>query len=684
VPEVPLTLKLQRPGGVTVLERSVTGDELGGYHLEIPLSPAAPAGRWSLSAYLDYDSAPVGSMTFLVEDFVPQRIETELTSALEQLQPGVLFEVRFKGRFLYGPPAADLKTEAQATLLVNPRPFEGYQDFRFGLVQEEFRSERRKIETPPSDSDGIADIAYRLEDLPDSSHPLMVELEARIFDISGRPVASRLRLPLRARAVEVGLRPQFLGTLDEATPAEFDLVALDRSAEPVAKRSLEYEILREHYDYSWYHQGGQWEVRQIIYDEAVSSGNLVTGSDGLARLSQVLAEGRYRLEIYDAEGSSAASYRFSVGWWAASARPDVPDALELSLAEADLSDGDELKAFVRAPFAGKAIVTVMNDRLLHREIHELSAEGLEVSLAVNSDWGPGAYLMVTALRPETGQPSRLPHRAMGLAWFSLDRAAREVAVNLELPNILSPRQEVQIPLAITGAPKPGTKLKLTLAAVDEGILRLTEFASPDPTEHYLGQRRLGVALRDLYGKLIRPAEGQAGRLRSGGDSALAMENAQGVSLRSTKTVALYERDIEVGPEGRGQVTIDLPEFNGTLRFMAVAYGAQLIGTGEARVIVRDPLVAEVLLPRFLAPGDEAQATLSLHNLAGKAQEVNVEVTAEGPLLLPEFTAGQYSLAGGFFQRMGPCRPTRTADRNQAPRRGPGTRRHPSLRPRLSW
>ena len=635
VPKAPVTLKLQRPGGVTVLERSVTGDALGGYHLEIPLSPAAPAGSWSLSAYLDDESSALGSMTFLVEDFVPQRIETTLTSELEELLPGTLLKASFAGRFLYGPPAADLRSEARATLLVDPRPFAGYEKFQFGLVQEDFRPERRNFDTPNSDAEGKVPIAFRLEDLPDSSHPLALELEARIFDLSGRPVASSLRLPLRARAVEVGLRPLFSGSLDKSTPATFEVVALDRAAQPVAARKLDYEILREHYDYSWYRQGNEWRVRQIVYDEAVSSGHLESGSDGLAQLSHRLDEGRYRLELYDSDGSSAASLRFSVGWWASATRPDVPDALELSLARANLNDGDSLTAFVRAPFAGQAVITVMSDRLLHRDIKPLPAEGLEISLPVQADWAPGAYLMVTALRPESGTASRLPHRAMGLAWFALDRAEREVTVDLDLPDVLSPRQSVQVPFAVSGAETSGEKIRLTLAAVDEGILRLTDFASPDPADHYLGQRRLGMGLRDLYGQLIQPADGPTGRLRSGGDRALAMENAQGVSLRSSKTVALYQRDVEIGPEGRGQFTLDLPDFNGTLRFMAVAYGARLLGKGEARVIVRDPLVADLLLPRFLAPGDSAQASLALHNLSGRDQEVRISLNAEGPLSMAE-------------------------------------------------
>jgi uncharacterized protein YfaS (alpha-2-macroglobulin family) len=438
--------------------------------------------------------------------------------------------------------------------------------------------------------------------------------------------------------VEVGLRPRAESPDGETG---YDLVALDPAGEPVPGRRVAYEWVREIYDYSWYQQNGEWRFRTTVYDEVVAVGETELDDGGRGRIARQLDNGRYRLDVFDPDSGSAASHRFFAGWWYGPPAPDVPDALELSLEATSLGHGDRLKAFVRAPFAGTAVVTVMNERLRHRLTLDLPPEGAEISVPVDGAWGPGAYLMVTAFRPDAGTPSPLPTRAMGLSWFAIDRDARSLQVAIETPESVLPRQTVELPITVAGA-AGGEPIRLTLAAVDEGILQLTNYASPRPDDHFLGQRRLAVDVRDLYGRLIRPAEGRRGRLRSGGDKA-ALENLQGVSLRTVKTVALYQRDILPDGQGRATVTLDLPDFNGRLRLMAVAYGKTRFGGGDAPLVVRDPLIADLLLPRFLALGDEAQVTLDLHNLSGATQSLDIAVSADGAVAVAGERAFRLSL-----------------------------------------
>jgi uncharacterized protein YfaS (alpha-2-macroglobulin family) len=635
---LPLTVKVVRPGAVEVYHQSAKGDDLGGYLFQVPLSAAARAGTWTATAHLDPEEAPVGTASFQVEDFVPPRLESTLATETPWLAPGASADVVLTGRFLYGAAAADLATEARVAQIVDPRPFPAFADYHFGLEQEDYRPRRQTIESARTDQDGQAVIRLTLEELPDTSHPLVAELRASLLDLGGRPVDASLRLPIRTRDVEVGLRPRAVNPEGETV---YDLVALDPAGEPVPGRRVAYEWLREIYDYSWYQQNGEWKFRTTVYDEVVAAGETELDHEGRGRLARRLGNGRYRLEVFDPDSGSAASHRFFAGWWYGPPAPDVPDALELSLEETSLSHGDTLKAFVRAPFTGAAVVTVMNDRLRHRLTLDLPEAGAEISVPVDGAWGPGAYLMVTAFRPDDGTPSPVPTRAMGLAWFAIDRDARSLKVAIETPESVLPRQTMELPITVTGA-GGGEPIKLTLAAVDEGILQLTNYASPRPDDYFLGQRRLAVDIRDLYGRLIRPAEGQRGRLRSGGDKA-ALENLQGVSLRTVKTVALYQRDILPDDQGRATVALDLPDFNGRLRLMAVAYGKTRIGGGEAPLVVRDPLIADLLLPRFLALSDQAQVTLDLHNLSGAAQSLDIAVSAEGAVALAGESAFQLSL-----------------------------------------
>ncbi len=148
--------------------------------------------------------------------------------------------------------------------------------------------------------------------------------------------------------------------------------------------------------------------------------------------------------------------------------------------------------------------------------------------------------------------------------------------------------------------------------MDEGILQLTDFKSPDPVIWYFGKRRLGVLMRDDYGRLIRTGKEAVGVLQQGGDGF----GGRGLAVVPQRTVALFSGIVKVGSGGVANVTFDVPDFNGSLRLMAVAWSADKIGKADKPLIVRDPVVADLVLPRFLAPGDSIGAALNLDNVEG--------------------------------------------------------------------
>ncbi|MBX6323197.1 MAG: alpha-2-macroglobulin family protein, partial [Rhodospirillaceae bacterium] len=232
--------------------------------------------------------------------------------------------------------------------------------------------------------------------------------------------------------------------------------------------------------------------------------------------------------------------------------------------------------------------------------------------------------------------------AIGVAWLGIDSAPHALQVSLDVPDAVAPRQLVEIPVQVSGV-VPGQTAHLTLAAVDEGVLQITDFASPDPLAHYFGKRRLGVEIRDLYGRLIDGREGRRGRIREGGDeAALAKRGAP----PPTRLVALFSGIVTLDADGRARIRLDIPDYNGRLRLMAVAYDAAHVGSAEAPLVVRDELVTTLSMPRFMAPGDAAQLTLSLQNLSAPAGRFDVALTAEGGVSLGEGATAGVDLAAG--------------------------------------
>jgi uncharacterized protein YfaS (alpha-2-macroglobulin family) len=271
-------------------------------------------------------------------------------------------------------------------------------------------------------------------------------------------------------------------------------------------------------------------------------------------------------------------------------------------------------------------MAVATDRI--HELRQLSvpAEGATVELEASADWGPGAYMLATIQRPVGRARDHEPVRAVGIAWAGIDQSARKLAVEIKTPDVARPRSRLSLPVAVTGA--ADEPVWLTLAAVDEGILQLTRFRTPDPESHYFAKRRLGLELRDDYGHLLDGNSGTVGAIRAGGDAALG---GGGLPVVPTRTVALFSGVVDVDRNGQASIDLDLPDFAGQLRLMAVAFGKSRIGHGEARLLVRDPVVAEVSLPRFLAPGDTGRLTLLVHNVEGPAGAYKVAFGLEGPI-----------------------------------------------------
>ena len=282
--------------------------------------------------------------------------------------------------------------------------------------------------------------------------------------------------------------------------------------------------------------------------------------------------------------------------------------------------GETAKLHIKPPFDGEVLLAVANERLIETYNVYVPASGATVEIPFRETWGVGAYVLATAFRADSA--TRGPGRAIGLAWLGLDARPRTLNLTIDSPGDVRPAGPVEINVAVDGI-EAGRPAFVTLAAVDEGVLQLTGFETPDPANHFFGKRRLGVAMRDVYGRLIDGKTARRGAVRGGGgDPGLANRGAPPADVR---IVSLFSGLVALDDRGEARIRFDLPDFNGRLRLMAVAVDADRVGAAEGVLMVRDPLVAQVSLPRFLAPGDASRLTLTLDNLRLPPGEVSVEI-----------------------------------------------------------
>ncbi|MGH6988869.1 MAG: alpha-2-macroglobulin family protein, partial [Stellaceae bacterium] len=617
---VPVTLVARRPDGAVYRRVTLMDQGDGAVHEALVLTDTAMHGHWSVDAYLDPKGKSVGHAEFDVEDFIPEQLKVTLSGAPPFLHPGQKVTLGALAWFLYGAPAAGLDGEAEAVVSADPTPFRAYPGFHFGLVQQSFRDKIVPFKVAQTDAKGDTAVTGDLGDLGATTLPLKAQIRVSIFEPGGRSTVTQISVPVRTRPVMLGIHPLFTDdTVPEDTPGQFEIVALDEAGRPVARHGIDWSLVREVTEYTWYKAADGFHFQAATHDEPVAHGTIDLAADKLARLGHVLSWGYYRLTVDDSASGAATSYRFSAGW-GGTLSADRPDKAEISPDKKRYHIGDIAHIAIRPPVSGKALVIIANDRILATKLIDVKAGGTIVDMPVTAAWGVGAYAIVAAYRPLTGSNPRTPVRAIGVAWMPIDAAARTLTLKLDLPKQIVPRHKLRIPITVTGS--RGTAY-VTLAAVDEGILQLTNFASPNPTRYYFGKRRLGVEIRDDYGRLIT-ANGVIGAIRSGGDI-----GGRALTVVPTKTVALFSGPVKFDAQGKAVITLKIPDFEGDLRFMAVAYDRTKLGEVTQHLIVRDPVVSQVTLPRFLAPGDKSRLALDLHNLDGAPGGYHVAFSASG-------------------------------------------------------
>lgn len=629
---LPVTMIVSRPDGVEHRRIVMKDQGLGGRTTLLALSHGAMTGTWRAKLYVDPKGEPLYQTSFLVEDFVPERLDMTLSAKADVMNRTSPVAVEADGRFLYGPPAADLALEGEIIIKRSATGVPGYPGYRFGQADELVTPVRTALaKLPRTDKDGHAIIEAALPKVKKTAQPLQASIVVRLAEPGGRTIERTTSLPVDLGIERIGIKPRFDDNrIGEGEMAGFDIIRLGADGKPQPAAGLSYLVKRVDTRWQWYSRDGNWAYEPVTVSTQVAAGKLTADGTSPASLEAKVDYGRYMLEVTTGEATGpVSSVAFNAGWFASADQPDSPEVLDVALDKESYRSGDTAKLRIASKQGGRALVAVLGSKLhLLKEV-DIPNGGGSVDLAVGDDWGAGAYATALLYRPMDQASKRMPQRALGLTWLGLDQSSRELTVALTAPEKIKSGARLTVPVQIQGL-AAGEQARMTLAAVDVGILNLTRFKSPAPGAWFNSQTRLGTEIRDYYGRLIDGMRAERGTLRFGGDadSGLQMQGAPPVEA----TVAEFSGIVAVGPDGKATVGFDLPEFNGTVRLMAVAWTPTKLGHATGKVIVRDAVALTIAAPRFLTLGDEVSLGFGVHNVEGAKGAYNLRVTrgeAEG-------------------------------------------------------
>ncbi|MDO9623414.1 MAG: alpha-2-macroglobulin [Pseudomonas sp.] len=647
----PVHVEVRRPDEQVSRKFVWQADASGLYQYQLHLAEEAPTGRWQL--LFDLGDGTPQLYEFSVEDFLPERLALELKGSDAPFNPGDSARFEVSGRYLYGAPAAGNRLSGQLYVRPLREAVASLPGYQFGSVTEEELSQDIELDETSLDQQGKTSLSIDSR-WREAKSPLKLILQASLQESGGRPITRRLVQPVWPAERLPGVRGLFDGEqVDADSLAEFEVLVADAAGNKLAAEQLTVRLVRERRDYYWnFSASDGWSHN---YNEKfLTSGEetLKVAAGGTAKISFPVEWGPYRIEVIDAQTGLLSSLRFWAGYrWQDNADGGAvrPDQVKLALDKPAYVDGESAMVTVTPPAAGKGYLMVESSEgpLWWQEV-EVPAEGKTFAIPIAKDWARhDLYVSALVIRPGERKSNATPKRAVGLLHLPLQRAPRKLALTLTAAEKIRPNQplivKVQARNADGSIPK---QAQVLVAAVDAGILNITDYATPDPFASFFGRKAYGADQLDIYGQLIEAGQGRVAKLAFGGDAALAGGGKRPDT--SVLIVALQSQPLQLNEQGEGEVSLDIPDFNGELRLMAQAWSDERFGMAEGKTLVAAPLIAELSAPRFLAGGDQTTLALDLSNLSGQAQQLQVQVAAEDQLSLiePAAAATMFTLADG--------------------------------------
>lgn len=649
----PVSVEVHRPDGQVSRTFVWEADENGLYRYELPLVDEAQTGRWQLQMSLGRSEPTL--YEFLVEDFLPERMALEIKGRSEpyELDEQPRFDV--VGRYLYGAPAAGNRLSGQLYVRPLREAVAALPGYQFGSVTEDDLVQNQEFAEQQLDDEGYATL------IPDNRwsearSPLQLIVQASLQESGGRPVTRRLVQSVWPAERLPGIRGLFEGERVDANGlAEFELLVADPQGNKLAVEGLTVRLIRERRDYFWtFSDSGGWRYQYNEKFLTMGEEPLDIAEGKTVKVSFPVEWGPYRLEVVDPQTGLLSSLRFWAGYrWQDNAEGGAvrPDQVKLELDRPAYQNGEVARVTVTPPAAGRGYLMVESSEgpLWWQEI-EVPQEGKAFEVPIAQDWlRHDLYFSALVIRPGERKTQATPKRAVGLLHVPLNRAPRKLELTLDAPQTMRPNQALKVKVGVrTADGQIPQRAHLLLAAVDVGILNITDFKSPDPFAAFFGRKAYGADRLDVYGQLIEASGRQAG-LAFGGDAEIAPGGRRPDS--SVLIVAEQSQPVVFDAQGEAWISLDIPDFNGELRLMAQAWTDERFGMSEGKTLVRAPLVAELSMPRFMAGGDRTHLALDLHNLSGAEQTLDVRVTVDGQLQLLEAAPTQIQLADNQRQTL---------------------------------
>ncbi len=634
----PVVFELYNPKGQLFSRSTKTAGTDGFYSWPVPTPQDAPTGNWNMRV-------KVGGTQFTksirVETVKPNRLKIDLKFDAQKLSsatPGI--SGLLSAAWLHGAPAPGLRAVVSVNLTRAATTFDKYPDYQFTDPARSFEAEEQILFDGNTDAAGKATIPGRITAARSSPGMLQVNFTTRVFEKSGDFSTDRFIMPYSPYSEYIGLKTpegDKRGMLLTDTTHWIDIVVVDENGTAKSRSGIEARVYKLDWRNWW--ESADDELADFVgntYNRPVVT-ETVSAVNGKGRFGFRIDRpewGRFYIQVFDPESGHSSGKIVYIDWpgWAGRPMRDNPEAASMLTFNADkekYAAGEMAEITIPTGGKGRALFTVESgSRILVKQWLNLEGKEIRHKFLVTPDMAPNVYAYVTLIQPHENSENDMPMRLYGVIPIFVEDPLTRLAPVIKMPEVLEPLRKVTIQISEKGR----KEMSYTLAVVEEGLLDLTRFKTPDPWNEFYAREALGVKTWDLYDAVIGAYGGKlASILGIGGDEELvAGESAEKANRFKPVVRYLGPFTLKAGKTNNHQLL--MPNYIGSVRAMVVAGKNGAYGFAEKSVPVKNPLMVLATLPRVLGPGESVNLPVTVFAMDNQVKEVNVSVKTNGMLV----------------------------------------------------
>lgn len=627
--EHPVVMELYNPLGQMYARKTQTRGELGLYVFDFVTEADAPTGAWNVKAQ-------VGGVSFSkrlrIESIKPNRLKIALSMPEKTLLRGEPMDARLHVEWLQGAIARNLKYDIQGTFIATPTTFEGYKGFYFDDPSRVFNTEESKLISGVTDERGDATVQARFELGSTAPGMLLANLVTRVYEESGdfSIDADRMLYSPYRRYTGIKSPQKDKEQLNTGTNYTYEVASVDYLGKPQANTELDVKVYKVYW-YWWWDSNSSGLANYVSdsYNKPVKTFTVRTDGDGRGTFQLSFPDkewGTYFISVKDKESKHSTGVMSYFDWPYNEGRRNTDGSesatmLSFKTDKDSYTPGEKMVVTFPSTKGSRAIISIENGvRVLSLTEHTCEDKQTTVRLDVTKDMQPNAYVYITLLQPHGITKNDLPIRLYGVVPFTVTSPESHLTPVIQSPAELKPDASYTISVS----EKNGKEMAYTLAIVDEGLLDLTRFRTPEPWKAFNAREALGVNTWDLYNYVVGAYGGRIEQLFSiGGDDAL--NKGPKAIVNRFKPVVRFDGPFLLKKGKTARHTYQMPNYNGRVKIMVVAGNGEAYGHADKSVMVRKPVMLLGTLPRVIGVGEEMVVPATVFATEDGVGAVNVSI-----------------------------------------------------------